>query len=71
MATHTSKTVTVQAPSNMTLEQAQHVLASVLNKVGHPACYSGFNINFVNLGDPAPLVLNVEHGSFNVSEVRS
>lgn len=69
MSTANKKTVTVHAPANMTLEQAQHVLASVLGKVGHPGCYSGFNINFVNMGDPAPLILNVEHGSMKVNEV--
>lgn len=69
MSTHATKTVTVHAPANMTLEQAQHVLASVLGKVGHPGCYSGFNINFVNLGDPAPLVLNVDRASMKIAEV--
>jgi len=54
------KPVVVRVPHNMTLEQAQKMLASVLNKVGHPHCYSGFNINFVNLGDPAPLNLKAE-----------
>ena len=63
-----SKSVTVRAPGNMTLEQAQHVLASVLGKVGHPTCYSGFNISFVNAVDPSPLMLNVEHGSLKVNE---
>ena len=57
-----SKAVIVRVPHNMTLEQAQHTLASVLNKVGHPGCYSGFNINFVNAGDPSPLVLKAEGG---------
>lgn len=56
----TKKSVTVKSPSNMTLEQAQHALATVLGKVGHPACYSGFNISFVNAVDPAPMVLNIE-----------
>jgi len=67
MAT-SNKPVTVRVPGNMTLEQAKNVLASVLGKVGHPACYSGFNISFVNAVDPSPLVLNVEHGSFNVNQ---
>ena len=52
--------IVVRVPHNMTLEQAQHTLATVLNKVGHPGCYSGFNINFVNAGDPSPLVLHAE-----------
>ena len=53
------KSVTVKAPANMTLEQAQKALAQVLGKVGHPTCYSGFNISFVNAVDPEPMVLNV------------
>jgi len=65
-----SKTVSVKVPANLSLEQAQHVLASVLNKVGHPTCYSGFNISFVNAGDPSPIVLNVEHGSLKVTEAQ-
>ena len=56
------KPVIVRVPPNMTLEQAQHTLVSILNKVGHPACYSGFNISFVNAGDPSPLVLHAEGG---------
>ena len=67
MSTVSKKAVTVHTPANMTLDQAQKVLASVLGKVGHPSCYSGFNISFVNLGDPAPLVLNVETGSMKVT----
>jgi len=67
MSTANTKAVTVHAPTNMTLEQAQHVLASVLGKVGHPMCISGFNINFVNLGDPAPLNLKVDPGSMKVT----
>lgn len=62
--------VTVRVPANMNLEQAQHVLASVLGKVGHPTCYSGFNISFVNAVDPSPLVLNVEQGSLKVHELQ-
>ena len=54
--------VLVRVPQNMTLEQAQHTLANVLNKVGHPGCYSGFNISFVNEGDPSPLTLRAEGG---------
>ena len=60
--------ITVKVPASMTLAQAQGVLASVLNKVGHPACYSGFNISFVNAVDPAPMVLNVDKGSLQVAE---
>jgi hypothetical protein len=56
------KPVIVKVPQNMTLEQAQQTLASILNKVGHPHCVSGFNINFINTGDPSPLVLQAEGG---------
>lgn len=54
--------VLVRVPQNMNLEQAQRTLASVLNKVGHPTCYSGFNISFVNEGDPSPLALHEQGG---------
>ena len=65
----TTKAVTVHVPNNLNLEQAQRVLASVLNKAGHPACYSGLNISFVNAVDPAPLNLKVEPGSLAVGEL--
>ena len=65
-----SKSATVKVPANMNLEQAQRVLASVLGKVGHPACYSGFNISFVNAVDPSPMMLNVEQGSLQVQELQ-
>lgn len=68
MSTANKKTITVHAPANMTLEQAQSALATILGKGGCPHCYSGLNINFVNQGDPAPLVLNVERNG-QVSEV--
>ncbi len=61
-----SKNVSVHVPANLSLQQAQQVLASVLNRVGHPACYSGFNISFVNAVDPSPLQLSIEHGSLKV-----
>jgi hypothetical protein len=57
---HEKRPVTVQAAANMNLEQAQRALAQVLGKVGHPGCISGFNINFVNAVDPAPMVLKAE-----------
>ena len=57
---HQKRSVTVQAPANMNLEQAQRALAQVLGKVGHPMCISGINIAFVNAVDPAPMVLRVE-----------
>jgi hypothetical protein len=54
--------IVVRVPHNMTLEQAQRTLVSILNKVGCPTCYSGFNINFVNAGDPSPMVLHAKGG---------
>ncbi|MGB6775212.1 MAG: hypothetical protein WBE45_12590 [Terriglobales bacterium] len=63
------KNVTVRVPENLTLEQCQRVLASVLNKAGHPACYSGFNISFENAVDPAETIMLVERGSQKLIEV--
>jgi hypothetical protein len=42
-------------------------LASVLNKVGHPTCLSGFNISFENAVDPAQINLQVEKGTQNLT----
>lgn len=64
------KNVTVHVPGNLNLDQCHKVLASVLAKCGHPNCTSGFNIAFENAGDPAPMVLTVEKGSLNVTEMR-
>jgi hypothetical protein len=63
------KVVTVRVPEKLTLEQSQKVLGSVLGKVGHPACFSGFKISFENAVDPSNVVLTVEKASLNVSEV--
>ncbi|ADV80863.1 hypothetical protein [Terriglobus saanensis] len=63
------KTVTVRVPESLNLESCQKVLASVLGKVGHPTCYSGFNINFQNVVDPAEHLLTVEKGSLKISEI--
>ena len=63
------KTVTVHVTGQLSLENCQKVLASVLGKVGHPACYSGFNINFQNVVDPAENILRVEPGSLKVVEL--
>jgi hypothetical protein len=65
MACPSSKLVAVSVPNNMTLEQAQHVLANVLGKAGHPHCYSGINFAFVNAVDPSPMTLHVD-ANFNV-----
>jgi hypothetical protein len=62
------KTITVRVPANLTLEQSQKVLASVLNKAGHPTCFSGHEISFENAVSET-MVLAVEKGSLNVNEV--
>ena len=49
--------VHVHVPHNLTLDQSQKLLANLMGKLGHPNCYSGFDIRFVeNLGDPAPKI---------------
>lgn len=58
----TVKAVTVRVPDKLTLEQSQKVLATILGKAGHPACFSGFNIGFQNVVDPPNLVLTVDTG---------
>jgi len=63
------KVVTVRVPEKLNLEQCQKILASVLGKVGHPGCYSGFNINFQNAVDPANVVLTVDKANLNVREI--
>jgi hypothetical protein len=63
------KTVTVSVPPNLTLEQSKHVLASVLQKTGHPNCLSGQNIYFENAVDPENRVLAVEKNTLNIIEV--
>ena len=62
------KTVTVRVSEPLNLESCQKVLASVMGKVGHPGCYSGFNINFQNVIDPAEHLLTVERGSLKIAE---
>jgi hypothetical protein len=61
------KAVTVRVPANMSLEQSQKVLASVLGKAGHPTCISGIKISFENAVDPANVLLHVDK-AFNVQE---
>ena len=56
------KVVTVHVPGNLTLEQSQKVLASVLGKAGHPNCYSGLHLSFESVVDPENLVFMVEKG---------
>ena len=63
------KKVTVRVHEHLTLEQSQIVLAAVLNRAGHPACYSGFNISFENAVDPAEVIMLVERGSQKIMEV--
>jgi hypothetical protein len=62
------KAVTVRVPANLSLEQSQKVLASVLGKAGHPTCYSGLKISFESVVDPANVLLHVDK-SLNVHEV--
>ena len=62
------KTVSVHVPEKLNLEACQKLLASVLGKVGHPQCYSGFNINFQNVVDPAEHILVVDKG-LNITEI--
>ena len=62
------KAVTVRVPANLTLEQSQKVLATVLGKAGHPTCYSGLKISFENAVDPANVFLHVDK-ALNVHEV--
>jgi hypothetical protein len=62
------KAVTVRVPTNLSLEQSQKVLATVLGRAGHPTCYSGLKISFENAVDPANILLHVDK-SLNVQEV--
>lgn len=62
------KTVTVRVAEKLNLESSQKLLASVLGKVGHPGCLSGFNINFQNVVDPAEQVLQVDK-NLNITEL--
>ena len=62
--------VTVRVHESLNLDQSQKVLASVLGKVGHPMCLSGFNISFENAVNPADTILNVEKGSQRVIEAK-
>jgi hypothetical protein len=62
------KAVTVRVPANLSLEQSQKVLASVLGKAGHPTCYSGLKISFESVVDPANVLLHVDK-TLNVHEV--
>jgi hypothetical protein len=57
--------VTVRVPDGLNLDQCKTVLTSVLTKVGHPYCFSGFKIAFDNSID----YLTVQPGSTEVSEV--
>jgi hypothetical protein len=63
------KSVTVHVAGKLNLEACQAVLASVLKKTGHPNCYSGFNISFLNAVDPAESVLSVAAGSHEAVEL--
>jgi hypothetical protein len=64
----TMKSVTVRVPGNLSLEQSQKVLATVLGKAGHPTCYSGLKISFENAVDPANVLFHVDK-ALNVQEI--
>ena len=63
------KKIAVRVREPLNLEQSQKVLASVLGKAGHPNCYSGFNISFENVVDPADTIMIVAKGGHAVTEV--
>jgi hypothetical protein len=63
------KRVTVRVPTGMSLEQSQKMLAAVLNRVGHPTCYSGINISFETAVDPENVLLVGERNMESVREV--
>ena len=55
-----SRQVIVQAPAKLTLEQSSKVLANLMTKLGHTHCYSGFDIRFSDVVDPAPMQFKVD-----------
>ena len=55
-----TKTLSISTPHPLNLEQCQKVLASVLNKAGHPQCFSGFKLGFQDLVDPPELHFTVD-----------
>ncbi len=63
------KHVTVHVAGEFNLQGCQEVLASVLRKTGHPNCYSGINISFLNAVDPAETVLTVSPGGREAVEL--
>jgi hypothetical protein len=62
------KRVLVHVSTGMTLEQCQKTLVAVLNRAGHPTCYSGINIAFETAVDPETMVL---HGEKDKESVRA
>ena len=63
------KRIAVRVHESINLEQSQKILATVLGKAGCPNCYSGFNISFENVVDPADAIMIVEKGSHKITEV--
>lgn len=55
-----TKSLLVRTPQNLNLQQCEKVLAAVLNKAGHPQCFSGFKIGFQDIVDPPELLLTVD-----------
>ena len=43
--------VIVRTPANMNLEQCQKALVGILRGVGHPACFSGFDIRLTMISE--------------------
>jgi hypothetical protein len=58
--------ITVRVPRNLTLEEAQKVVANIVKSTGHPHCFSGNDIRFTNAVDYA-----VDPDSLEVREVVS
>jgi hypothetical protein len=43
------RTVTVTLPSaNLNLKQVQDITASLMKRLGHEGCYSGFDLRFIH-----------------------
>lgn len=63
-----SRQVIVQVPAKLSLEHSNKVLANLMTKLGCPGCYSGFDIRFAEVVDPAPLQFKADK-EFNIQAV--
>jgi hypothetical protein len=63
-----SRQVIVHVPAKLSLEQSSKVLANLMTKLGHTMCYSGFDIRFAEVVDPAPLQFKTDK-ELNIQEV--